>query len=308
MSAGPATAEPVVYALRLTISERDWPHFEVLSNRLSPAGLLHEDEGTFGGAPVASGQRRVTLYLPVGDRERARAELLATAQRAGASAHLAGEPLPDCDWNAAWKAHYRPMRIGRRLRVEPVWLTKPAEPGVLPIIIDPGQAFGTGTHETTHLAAVELERLLDSWPKQQGGSPTLLDVGTGSAILAITAARLGLHEIVAVDYDTEAIDNARENLGHNQVEDRVELLVADTPDVLAPRCFDLVVANIISGILLRLRDALVDRTRPGGLLLVSGVLTEERDSFLGRFCADELTVERVRDRGEWTAMVLRRRP
>jgi ribosomal protein L11 methyltransferase len=297
-----------VYALKLTLGERDWPHFEALCNRLSPAGLLQEDSGTFGPEPVADGQLRITLYLAVAGHEGAQAQLLAKAERAGASIDLTGEALPDCDWNAAWKAHYAPLRIGRRLRIEPAWQRLPAEPEVLPIAIDPGQAFGTGTHETTHLAAVHLERLLDAWRGSPAKAPDVLDVGTGSGILAIAAVRLGAGRVVATDYDPEAIDNARENAALNQVAHGIELLVADDLDVVAPACFDLVVANIISGILLRLRDALVRRTRPGGLLLVSGVLTEERDAFLASFCGSELTLEATSERGEWSAMVLRRCP
>ncbi len=301
-----AAVRAIDYALRLTVADSQWQRLQTLCNRLSPGGLLHTDSGTFGNEDLAQGQCAITLYLAATDHERARQELQAAAARFGIAIELSGEPLPDRDWNAAWKAHYEPLRIGRRIRVEPAWLRQPDEAGVLPVVIEPGQAFGTGTHETTWLATVELERLLDAWPGLASTPPTMLDVGTGSAILAIAAVRLGLPRVMGTDYDPEAVDNARYNVALNGMQDNVELRVTDDPDTLAPQRFDLVVANIISGILLRLRDALVARTRPDGMLLISGVLLEERERFLAAFLGSELTLVRTAERGEWTAMVLRR--
>ena len=294
--------------LQLILPERSWPSFEAACLRLSPEGLLHEDRDTFGGAALAAGSCRVTLYLSAEAMAQAIAELEDVANQAGVPVEYACETLPDRDWNAAWKAHYRPLRIGRRLRIEPLWLRQPAEPDVLPVVIDPGQAFGTGTHETTQLAAVELERVLDAAAAAGEMPADLLDVGTGSAILAIAAVRLGVPTAVGTDFDPVAVENAHENLAHNQLTDRIELHLSDDPEDLAPRRFPIVVANIISGILMRLRDSLIARTAPGGLLLLSGVLVEERDAFMAQFATPELTLLGHRDQGDWTVIRYRKAP
>ena len=295
-----------IQTLQMTLPQRDWLRFEPACLRLSPDGLWQEDAGTFGGAGLAEGSCRVTLYLPPETVARATAELAEIARSAAIDVRFMDAPLPDLDWNETWKAHYRPLRIGRRLRIEPAWLRQPAEADVLAIVIEPGQAFGTGTHETTQLAAVALERALDA-AAAAGSLPTeMLDVGTGSAILAIAAVRLGVAQAVGIDYDPVAIDNALENLVLNQVVDRVQVQVCDDPDELAPRRFGIVVANIISSILMRLREGMIARTAPGGILLLSGILVDERDEFMTRFASPELSCEGHQDQGEWTVIRYRK--
>lgn len=294
--------------LQLTLLQRHWPRFEAACLRLSPEGLWQEDPGTFGGAGLAEGTCRVTLYLPAAAIAGARRELAGVATAAGIAVNFLQAAVPDQDWNEAWKAHYRPLRVGRRLRIEPSWLRQPAAADVLPIIIEPGQAFGTGTHETTQLAAVALEQALDRAAAAGELPPELLDVGTGSAILAIAAVRLGVRRAVAIDCDPEAVENAQENLILNEVADRVQVQVCDDPADLAPQVFGIVVANIISSILIRLREGLIARTAPGGILLLSGILVDEREAFMACFAAPELTFEGHQDDGEWTALCYRKAP
>ncbi|MCA9559712.1 MAG: 50S ribosomal protein L11 methyltransferase [Myxococcales bacterium] len=198
----------------------------------------------------------------------------------------------DDNWREGWKAFFQPAVLSARLGVHPPWA--PAPPGVLGVVIEPGMAFGTGTHETTRASMRVLDACLADRPPL-----TVLDVGCGSGILSIGAARLG-HFALGVEIDPEALPNAAENVARNGVTDRVELRQGSADTVEGQ--FPVVVANILAPILIAIAPALLART--GGELILSGMLDAQVDAVRAAFA--ELTlVERV-DEGPWVVLRLRR--
>jgi SAM-dependent methyltransferase len=170
----------------------------------------------------------------------------------------------------AWRAFARAVRVADRIVVRPPWL--PADPrgGTLDVVIDPGRAFGSGAHASTRLALVALERMVS-------GGERVLDAGCGSGVLGIAALALGAAEAVGVDHDPEAVAAARANAARNQVGDRFTVTALPVDEVVAADGpFDMVVANLLLPDLLVLAPALGAALGPGGSLVVSGVLVDQR--------------------------------
>ncbi|MCB9739350.1 MAG: 50S ribosomal protein L11 methyltransferase [Deltaproteobacteria bacterium] len=275
---------------------------------LDVLGVQTDDPTTMTGRDLSPGRSRVTLYVDPEAQALVEAEFAAILGRYDVRSPISAVRIEPQDWNATWKAHFRALDIGRTLRIEPPWDRHPqGERKVL--VVDPGMAFGTGSHETTRLAASAVE----GWILAQAekgvalADLTMLDVGTGSALLAMAAVRLGLGHAIGVDNDALAIDSARDNLALNDLQDAVELHVAEHPDALAGGTYPLVVANIISSVLLSLREGLVARTAIGGTLLLSGVLAREEPAFLAAFVDQRLELVRSEQLGEWMAFTLLRR-
>ncbi len=206
--------------------------------------------------------------------------------------------LVDADWTEAWKEHYRPLRIGERLVVSPTWLEPETKPGDKTIWLDPGMAFGTGTHPSTQLILVLLERYLR--PGDQ-----VLDVGTGSGILAIAALKLGAASIYATDIDGYAIETALKNAEMNQVADDLDLAVGSVPRSGA---YPLICANILADVLaeLLLQQALADRLAPGGVMLLSGIIAARRHMVDLALAARSLQVIDTVQDGDWLALAVQR--
>ena len=175
------------------------------------------------------------------------------------------------DWANAWKAHFRPLRAGRRTVIAPPWHDYAAESDDdVVVILDPGMAFGTGTHPSTRLCVMALEKHLRA-------GDTVLDVGAGSGVLAIAAVKLGASHVDAVDIEPVAVRSAAENAERNGVADRIHISLGSVDsDTTARGPYDVVVANIISRILVELSPGLASATKPGGLLILSGVI-EQRE-------------------------------
>jgi ribosomal protein L11 methyltransferase len=178
---------------------------------------------------------------------------------------VAVEEVADESWADNWKAHFPPLAIGARLFVHPPWIS--AAPGRIGIVLDPGMAFGTGHHASTRGCLVLLERALAAQPGAR-----VLDLGTGSGILAIAAAALGACAVWAVDTDAEACAIAAQNARANRVEARIR--IAPALDAVSER-FDIVVANLLAGILIDLAAPIAARLRRGGTAIGAGVLVEE---------------------------------
>lgn len=196
------------------------------------------------------------------------------------------------DWLAEWKKSFQPFALVDGHWVVPSWCEPPPQ-AQHKIWIDPGMAFGTGTHETTKLVAEALVDLL----KKGGGQRSLLDVGTGTGILAILSKQLKLSKVVTTEIEPEARRVARENFERNGCADiRLdETQVQDLTDQ-----YDIVVANIIDGVLVRLRDALMARVRPGGWLILSGIIQEREKDFLEGFILPKgKTWLRREEKGDW---------
>ena len=212
--------------------------------------------------------------------------------------------VPEEEWRDAWKKYFHVTRIGQRTVIVPSWERHQAAPGEIVVELDPGMAFGTGTHASTRLVLEELERLADA-----GLAPDrVLDVGAGSGILAIAACRTWpAARVVAIDNDPIAVRTCAENCAHNGVADRVESAVTPVEDV--PGTFPLVLANIQAHVLRALRAGLLARTAPGGTLVLSGLLAPQAEAVAAEFVAGGLAPVAIRPSGvdpQWSCAVLRR--
>lgn len=214
--------------------------------------------------------------------------------------------LEDADWANAWKEHYKPFRVGRKLWIQPSWIPVDATSesgreirlGDVVIVLDPGMAFGTGSHPTTQMCLLALEKLVEPGTR-------ILDVGTGSAILAIAAAKLGAAELLGVDNDEVAVKAARDNVTQNQADEKVRIEIGTLATVTAKN-WDIVVVNILAPVIIALlRDGgLLEYVAPGGQLVLSGILDqqlsqiEEAIDFAGGSLVETLHM------GDWVACVV----
>lgn len=198
------------------------------------------------------------------------------------------------DWLAEWKKGFKPFRLIGDYWVVPSW--EPVPEDVRPLRIDPGMAFGTGTHATTQMMASFIHRLAEKNPAKIADW-SLLDVGTGTAILAMLARRAGFGLVQGIEIDPEARRTARQNVALNGLGD-IDLPETQLEDIRGD--FDVVVANIVGGVLVRLKPDLMRVTRPGGALLLTGILKEFDDEFFRDFIENEpLTVARRLEKDEW---------
>jgi ribosomal protein L11 methyltransferase len=187
-------------------------------------------------------------------------------QRVAALQTVQRKHLADQDWERAWMDRFGPMRFGDRLWICPSTMEPPAQSQVV-VTLDPGLAFGTGTHATTALCLEALDTI-------DLGGASVLDYGCGSGVLAIAAIKLGALRAVGVDIDPQAWIATGDNADLNGVSDRVEMM---QPDDLEEGVFDVLVANILAGPLIDLANSLCQLVRPGGQLILSGILAEQRE-------------------------------
>jgi ribosomal protein L11 methyltransferase len=205
------------------------------------------------------------------------------------------EAIEEKDWGKTWRAHYEAVEVGRSLLVRPSW--KPATGGHdrLEVIIDPSMAFGTGTHFTTVGCLEALEDALDGRP-----GATVLDLGTGTGILAIAAARLGADSTLGVDTDPEAVVVAQRNLEINGVQQSVTVRHGDLAGV--DGTFDVVLANILAPVLCDLAGELAAHMNPGASLVVSGLLVDQEEEVRRALTAAGVEISNRRSDGEWVAL------
>jgi ribosomal protein L11 methyltransferase len=302
--------------------------------RFAPNGVMTEQGVKYNDAEDAgtpTGPITVRAYLEVNE------ELEETRQKLEESLFYLGmiKPLPppsykqiaDQNWMEAWKQHYKPILIGKRLLILPAWMESP-EPERVAIKIDPGMAFGTGTHPTTQLCLELMEACFDlchserseeslnrdgdsSLPLVAQNDIHVIDVGCGSGILSIAALKLGASKALGVDIDEESILNSRQNAGTNEVGDELILGVGSVQEILAGRfefkTAPLVVANILAPVIVRLFEAgLADLVEEGGALILSGILFEQEESVIEGGQAHGLKVSERRQMGDWVALSMRR--
>ena len=203
------------------------------------------------------------------------------------------------DWNAQWARQVKPIRIGRRILIRPSWEPVEISPDTIEFILDPKQAFGTGHHATTHLL---IEWLQD---RVQGGE-RVLDVGTGSGILAMVALRLGAYHAVGIDHDAVAIDCAKEYAETNGFGNELELRTLTLKE-LPPEPFHLIVANLDRRTLLDQAGPFRQVQAPDTFLLVSGILRDDQDEIVARYEQSGWKLVEVRERSGWLAIGLQSR-
>lgn len=207
------------------------------------------------------------------------------------------------DWSTSWKVNFKPLRVGRLLIV-PSWEEPQPRPNDIVLRLDPGMAFGTGGHETTRLCLELLEQIMDNTPTLL--SPSVLDLGTGSGILAMAAVQLGAGRVSAVDIDPLAIEVALENLAINGLSGQIEC--STTPLESLEGSYDVILANILAEELVRLAPHLINRLSPGGSLVLSGILEEKEALVRSGFSSPELEYQNTLHQGEWVAILYRKAP
>jgi ribosomal protein L11 methyltransferase len=205
------------------------------------------------------------------------------------------------DWADAWKQHYAPIRIGERLHICPTWETPALQPGDILLLMDPGMAFGTGLHPTTRMCLEVVEERVRP-------NMSVLDLGTGSGILAIAAARLGAGPVLALDIDGVAVQAARENCALNQVTDQVRVRPGSLGDLSPDQNWDLVLLNILAPTILQFfQEGLVQHVRPEGMLILSGIIEEQAPQILTAMEENQLSLVEQRQVKDWVTLVGRRR-
>ena len=234
----------------------------------------------------------VVTHLKHVDRERV-SSLVRSADRASS---VEFSPTPDIDWSQQWRERIRSHRLGR-LVVTPPWLADQFD-GDETLVIDPGMAFGTVEHETTRGVIRLMQRVIRN-------GDTVADLGSGSGVLAIAAAKLGAARVAAIEIDPDAIGNAEENVGRNGVSEHVTVIEGDAEALLplvAP--VRVVLANIVSSVLKELLPVIRASLSPDGIAILAGILVEERDEMLGALGeAGWRTVETDEEGSWWSATI-----
>lgn len=268
------------------------------------------------------GPLRVCGYLPVDD------QLEENRRRLEEALWYLGRirPLPaprfrtveEQDWSQAWKQHYRPIAIGERLIVVPAWLESP-DPERIAVRMDPGMAFGTGTHPTTQLCLGLIEYLYSekhsakddtlSLPSSAFRPLSLIDIGCGSGILAVAALKLGAQTALGVDIDVESVQATQANAELNGVAGRLQVGLGSVAEIrrgeFALRRATLVLANILAPVIVHLLDeGLADLLEPGGVLVLSGILEEQMGDIEAALAKHGLQMMARRQSGDWVAVLV----
>ena len=212
---------------------------------------------------------------------------------------LSTAELQDEDWSDTWKQYFHTEKPGEKVVIKPTWEDYQPQDDEVVIELDPGAAFGTGTHATTSMCIRQLEKLVKP-------GMTVFDVGTGSGILSIISAKLGAKNIQAVDYDDSVLKIVQENLEQNNVQDTISVAQSDLMQNIHGKA-ELVIANIIADIIIRLFDQLDEHLEPGGTLLTSGIIEDRIDDVLAAAEAHDYgVVERLENKG-WACITFRRK-
>ena len=264
-----------------------------------------EDEGT----PV--GPISVRAYLPADDRlEERRLRLEESLHYLGMIQPLPAPvftPLADRNWMEAWKERYKPIPIGKKLIIVPAWLDSP-DVSRISIKIDPGMAFGTGTHPSTQLCLELIEEACDQLSMADRQPVNVIDVGCGSGILSIGALKLGAEFALGVDIDEASVKASRENADANQIApEKFAIGLGSVTEILEEkfpiRQAALVLANILAPVIIRLFGmGLADLVAPGGSLILSGILAEQSASVQSAAEAQGLKLVEKRQMGDWVAL------
>lgn len=270
----------------LEVSSEDAERWSAELWELGATGLEERDAETLNRGGTAG---LVTLVAAFDEESQARAALDALGD-----VHAARIEFVEGDaWRDEWKRFFKPKRFGKRIVITPPWIAPELQSADLCIEIEPGNAFGSGMHETTGLVLAELERVVESGSR-------VLDVGCGSGILAVVAAHLGATDVVAVDIEEAAVVATRENASRNKVPVAIDVSTRPLAEIRGE--FDVVLANIQAHVIEALREDLVARVAPGGTLILSGILVEQGEALRARF--PSFASGRIERDGEWVSIIL----
>ena len=272
------------------------------------AGVAVEEPGGFnpdeGESPPESGHVRVMTYLPMGPTTKSREGGIDVGVRLmaqlGPVSMLQRREVDETEWQDSWREHFHVLHVGSRTVIVPTWRSYQPSEGDVVIELDPGMAFGTGHHPTTTMCLAALEELV-----KPGCS--VLDLGCGSGILSIAAAKLGASDVLALDIDATAAETAAANVRQNGAGAVVTVGEGTLPyESLRPGGYDVVVANISSTVIGSLAAHVARAVRRGGSVVASGVLEQARESVVERLEEAGLYMDRVESDGDWVALRLTR--
>ena len=204
------------------------------------------------------------------------------------------EKMHEEDWANTWKQYYKPTKVGDKIVVKPIWEEYEPKEEELLVVLDPGMAFGTGPHETTRMCIQALEKYVKK-------DSVVFDVGCGSGILAISAAKLGAKKAVGVDLDPVAVESSLENIKYNNL-DNIEILHGNLLDVIEGKA-DIVVANIIAEVICILTEDVSKAINPGGYFITSGIIHDRVDMVTNKLEECGFTVEKINKDGEWNCII-----
>ncbi|OPY89631.1 MAG: Ribosomal protein L11 methyltransferase [Syntrophus sp. PtaU1.Bin208] len=287
---------------------------DALSNfvtELGAEGVFQEElePQTPGDFPEATSKEAVNAYLPFDVRLENRLSSLNTYLESVAQIFpeldapgLTTEVITDPDWGEQWKKYFKPLRVSRDIVIKPTWERYTPMGHDIVIEIDPGMAFGTGQHASTRMCLEALEEILLT---HRSPEPlNVLDVGTGTGILGIACAKLGAERVLCVDIDPKATEIAQENIAINSVEDRVSVTQRDISTLTDT--YDLIVANLTAKLLIKLKKPLTSLLRPGGRLILSGIIDQNRSDIETHFFRDPLVPSSSLSEKEWVCYVLKK--
>ena len=266
-----------------------------------PTRLIRDPEDELSAREDPTAPYEITAHMPEDEAAPAAVEATERAlwhlQAFGLRpvGELQVRSVDDADWTEAWKAGYVPQRIGR-VAIVPSWLDEPIRPDEVSLRLDPGMAFGTGLHPTTRGCLMLLQEISPM-------PPVILDVGSGSGILAMAALRLGAERAVCYDTDPLAVDATLANAAANDLADRVTAHLGWLPSKPAEP-YPLVLANVVAAVLIGLAEPLAEHTAPGGALLASGIIDTRADEVLASLSAAGFVLEDRLDDGEWITLRL----
>jgi ribosomal protein L11 methyltransferase len=216
---------------------------------------------------------------------------------------LKTEIISDPDWGEQWKKYFKPIRVCNNIIVKPTWERYAPSSRDIVIEIDPGMAFGTGQHESTRMCLEALEDIIMKDRSVQNWK--VLDVGCGTGILGITAAKLGAQDVICLDIDKKATEIAGENASINLVSDRLHVVSKDAIAMNQPR--NLIIANLTSKLLLKLRQHLTKLLLPEGYMIISGIVEQDAKEIENNFSVAPLMLNRVIKEKEWVCYILKKK-
>ena len=215
---------------------------------------------------------------------------------------LKTETVNDPDWAQQWKKYFKPIRVSCNIIIKPTWERYSPSSRDIVIEIDPGMAFGTGQHASTRMCLEALEGII--LKERSVKNWKVLDVGCGTGILGITAAKLGAQDVIGVDIDRKAVEIARENAAINNVDEHIKFINRDVKTFTETR--NLIIANLTARLLMELREHLKNLLVPGGYIIISGIVEPDRQIIEDQFCAAPFTREKVITEKEWVCYVLKK--
>lgn len=262
---------------------------------------------------VETGVTTVSVYLsaPPRDFVRRKATLRDDLKRlrqygvVTGSGRITLTKLPRENWANSWKRHFAALEIGAALLVKPSWIKRKLRPGQKQVVLDPGLSFGTGQHPTTGFCLHEIVR-----HAPPAGPRRFLDMGTGSGILAIAAAKLGYQSVTAFDYDPQCVKVARANARSNRVAPRIKIYQADLTQIPVRRVpkFGFVCANLLANLLITERDRILAHLQPDGILVVAGILKREFSEVQRVYAAAGWRLRASKIEKEWRSGTLTQQP